>query len=275
MPEQAKQKLLNSNEFDNALDNAVEIKQQSVMKYKTSSKNLFLQFSELMTNNNDEIKEILGKKKNKRTEFDNNRIKEFNKELKAMFNQTVDLSIDEEKLAKKADGSVAEQKKSKAEKIVDKIVPVIKMLKYIGNNKLDNALEKAGIQIEFVKLEDENPQLQQENIKEAIASIFMEATKSKEDMLSKSIEIETEIYPTIPEDLQFDKDVRADGLKSSDFKKLVDVKTKLKIAKEKDPDKAKDTSDKIEQLAEDKQFEISRTELVRDKLLNIVEEAEA
>lgn len=274
MPEQAKQKLLNSNEFDKALDNAVEIKQQSVMKYKTSSKNLFLQFSELMTNNNDEIKEILGKKKSKWTEFDNNRIKEFSKELKAMFNQTIDLSIDEEKLAKKADGTVAE-KKSKAEKIVDKIVPVIKMLKYIGNNKLDNALEKAGIQIEFVKLEDENPQLQQENVKEAIASIFTEATKSKEDMLSKSIEIETEIYPTIPEDLQFDKDVRADGLKSSDFKKLVDVKTKLKIAKEKDPDKAKDTSDKIEQLAKDKQFEISRTELVRDKLLNIVEEAEA
>ena len=275
MPEQAKKKLLNSNEFDKALDNAVEIKQQSVMKYKTSSKNLFLQFSELMTNNNDEIKEILGKKKSKRTEFDNNKIKEFSKELKAMFNQTIDLSIDEEKLAKKADGTVAEQKKSKAEKIVDKIVPVIKMLKYIGNNKLENALENAGIQIEFVKLEDENPQLQQENVKEAIASIFKEAVKSKEDMLSKSIEIETEIYPTIPEDLQFDKDVRADGLKSSDFKKLVDVKTKFKIAKEKDPDKAKDASDKIEQLAEDKQFEISRTELVRDKLLNIVEEAEA
>ena len=117
--------------------------------------------------------------------------------------------------------------------------------------------------------------MQQENVKEAIASIFKEAAKNKEDMLSTSIEIEIEIYPTIPEDLQFDKDVRADGLKSSDFKKLVDVKTKLKIAKEKDPDKAKDASDKIEQLAEDKQFEISRTELVRNKLLNIVEEADA
>lgn len=275
MPEQAKQKLLNSNEFDKALDNAVEIKQQSVMKYRSASKNLFLQFYELMTNNNDEIKEILGKKKSKRTEADNNKLKEFSKELKAMFNQTVDLSIDEEKLAKKADGTATEQKKTKAEKIIDKIVPVIKMLKYIGNNKLENVFEKAGIQIEFVKLEDENPQLQQENVKEAIASIFKEAAKNKEDMLSKSIEIETEIYPTIPEDLQFDKDIRADGLKSSDFKKLVDVKTKLKIAKEKDPDKAKDTSDKIEQMAEDKQFEISRTELVRDKLLNIVEEAEA
>lgn len=274
MPEKAKQKLLNSNEFDKALDNAVEIKQQSVMKYRSASKDLFLQFSELMTNNNDEIKEILGKKKSKRTEADNNKLKEFSKELKAMFNQTVDLSIDEEKLSKKADGTTIEQKKTKAEKIVDKIVPVIKMLKYIGNNKLEKALEKAGIQIEFVKLEDENPQLQQENVKEAIASIFKEAAENKEDMLSKSIEIETEIYPTIPEDLQFDKDIRADGLKSSDFKKLVDVKTKLKIAKEKNPDKAKDTSDKIEQMAEDKQFEISRTELVRDKLLNIVEEAE-
>lgn len=275
MPEKAKQKLLNSNEFDKALDNAVKIKQQSVMKYKSASKDLFLQFSELMTNNNDEIKEILGKKKSKRTEFDTKKIKDFQKQLKSMFNQTIDLSIDEEKLAKNKDRVASEPKKSKVEKIVDKVVPVIKMLKYIGNNKLEEAFEKAGIKIEFVKIEDENIQLQQESIRESIAEIFTEAVYNKEDMLSKSIEIENEIYPTIPEDLQFDKDIRADGLKSSDFKKLVDVKTKLKIAKEKNPDKAKDTSDKIEQMAEDKQFEISRTELVRDKLLNIVEEAEA
>lgn len=275
MLEKAKQKLLNSNEFNKALDNAVEIKQQSVMKYKSASKELFLQFSELMTNNNDEIKEILGKKKSKRTEVDNNKLKEFSKELKAMFNQTIDLSIDEEKLAKNKDGVAIEPKKSKVEKIVDKIVPVIKMLKYIGNNKLEEAFEKAGIKIEFVKIEDKNTQLQQESIREAIVEIFKEAVYNKEDLLYKSIEIENEIYPTIPEDLQFDKDIRADGLKSSDFKKLVDIKTKLKIAKEKNPDKAKDTSDKIEQMAEDKQFEISRTELVRDKLLNIVEEAEA
>lgn len=275
MPEQAKQKLLNSNEFDKALDNAVKIKQQSVMKYKSASKDLFLQFSELMTNNNNEIKEILGKKKSKRTEVDIKKIKEFQKQLKAMFNQTIDLSINEEKLAKNKDGVAIEPKKSKVEKIVDKSVPVIKMLKYIGNNKLEEAFEKAGIKIEFVKIEDENTQLQQESIREAIVEIFKEAVYNKEDLLYKSIEIENEIYPTIPEDLQFDKDIRADGLKSSDFKKLVDVKTKLKIAKEKNPDKAKDTSDKIEQMAEDKQFEISRTELVRDKLLNIVEEAEA
>jgi hypothetical protein len=65
----------------------------------------------------------------------------------------------------------------------------------------------------------------------------------------------------------YDKETNNSGLKPGDFKKLVDLKAKQLAAK------SEEAKTKIEQklhdAAADKQFEIARAELVRDKIVGL------
>jgi len=62
----------------------------------------------------------------------------------------------------------------------------------------------------------------------------------------------------------YDKESNNTGLKPGDFRRLVDLKAKQLVAKSEEA-KAK-IDEKLQHAAADKQFEIARAELVRDKL---------
>ena len=254
------QQLINSTEFNDALNAGAELRNNISTTYKIANKSNYKRFEEVMYEANSTVKKILDTKKKNRTPADIEVLKEFKKTLSTLYKQTQDLCTPEK---------VEEGKKSKIEKIVDKIIPVIDMLRYIDNNTLEAEFNKRGLSlVSTKKLEDKYPALNNDDKREVLKDIFNVATSLKTKVIKDNDEINVNIFTSkVPIDLQYDKDTNNSGLKPSDFRKLVDVKAKLLAAK---TDEAKEkVDDKIEKLASDKQFEVARAELVRDKLTSM------
>ena len=118
------------------------------------------------------------------------------------------------------------------------------------------------------KLEEDIPSLKQDSKKVAITAMLKSAVAVKQKAVDSNERINNDIYQSkVPIDLQFDRQNNNTGLKQGDWRKLVDFKAKLLKAKS---EEAKESIDgKIENTAADKQYEIARAELVRDKLTKL------
>ena len=118
------------------------------------------------------------------------------------------------------------------------------------------------------KFEDMHETFKDDNVKRNVIDIFDRASKLKQKSKDNNTTISEEIYNTkVPSELVYDKDTNNDGLKPGDFKKLVDLKAKQLTAKS-DEDKEK-LEQKLQDAAADKQFEMARAELMRNKLSDI------
>lgn len=254
-----KKELIESKEFDDALVEGANFKKEMLASYKTQNKITYGDFHEAMLNVNEEVMHILDIKKKNRTPEQVKKLNDFNNNVKAMYWQVQNLSLKED---------LAEGKKSKLDKIVDKIVPVIKILRYINDSRLDDAFKKNGIELITSKLEDDMPMLKQDAKRTAISSILKSAVALKQKAEDNNEHINVDIFQhKVPVELQYDKKSNNVGLKSGDWRKLVDFKTKLIQAKSKEAKEKVD--EKLEKAATDKQFEASRAELVRDKLTTL------
>jgi len=252
--------LMSSEEFNNALLEGVEYKKNILTSYKSQNKTNQERFEEVMHSVDTDIQHIEDKKKKNRTEDDQKKLKDFKKYVSTIYKQTQDMCIVE----KLEDGQ-----KSKVQKIVEKVVPVIYMLKYIGNDALEQEFKKNGIDLTFKQtLEDKYPMLQEPAKKVVMQDIFTNATAIKQKMIDDNDKIVTDVFQTkVPADLQYDKKANNTGLKQNDFVKLVDLKTKMVMATS---DEAKEKVEElVENLAGEKQFEAARAELVRDKLAKL------
>ena len=249
-----KKKLLKTEAFEKALLEGAEYKKGIMTTYKQQNKACFERFSSVMIEAAPEVKQLLEKRKKDRTDDDNERINAFKTEVRQMYVQAQDLLADEK---------VEEGKKSKVEKIVEKLVPVIMLLRIIKCRKLDDALAKAGFHLDGQSLSDRYPGLAAKE--SVLEDVFVEAKAVKDKVNNDNREIEDRIFTVnVPADLQYDKDTNNAGLKPGDFKKLVDAKAKLLMAlTEEAKEKA---TEKIEHIASEKQFEAARAELVRDSL---------
>lgn len=254
------QELINSSEFEDALIAGAECKKDMVTSYKHQNKANFNSFYEIMLSVNDDIQKILDTKKKHRTDDDNRRLNEFKQNVRAMYSQAQALTIKED---------VEDGKKTKVEKIVDKIIPVIDILRYIGYNELENEFKKRGIILtSTLKLEDKYPGLNSDDKRKVISDIFTAATNIRQKTIDDNNYINEDLFNSkVPTELQYDKGTNNTGLKMGDWRKLVDAKAKLIMASTKE---AKDkVEEKIEHIASEKQFEMARAELVRDKLMTI------
>lgn len=251
--------LIKSEEFEDALLEGAEYKKEIVTTYKTKNKDVFKRFQEVMYECNPTIKELLAKRRKNRTDADNNALKEYKAYVSTLYRQTQDLISGNES---------DDDQKTKAEKIISKIIPVINMLKYIDCNILEKEFEKHGVTLTLTSIETTVTGLNDQNKKTLIKDIFNEAKTIREKVISDNEYIEQSIFTDkVPQQLQYDKNDNNAGLKPSDFKKLVDIKAKLLIA---DTEEAKEkVEEKIEHIATEKQFEAARAELVRDSLENM------
>jgi len=254
-----KKELIDSQEFENALVEGAECKKDMVTSYKQQNKTNFNSFYEVMLESNEEIQRILDTKKKNRTDSDKQLVEDFKKNVKSMYSQVQALTVDER---------LEEGKKTKIEKIVDKIVPVLSILRYVGNTKLDKELAKHGVSISVSKLEDTMPALNDDNKRKALTGILNSATSIRQKVIDDNNYINEDLFAKkVPVDLQYDKGNNNVGLKTGDWRKLVDAKAKLIMA---NTAEAKEKAEeKIEHIASEKQFEIARAELVRDKLAKI------
>lgn len=255
-----KQELINSTEFENALIEGAEYKKDMMTSYKTQNKTNFSRFYDVMLEASPDIQKILDTKKKNRSEADNDRLKKFKSEVSSMYNQVQSLTIDEH---------LDEGKKTKIEKIVDKIIPVIDILRYLEINDLEKEFERRGLKLVSTKnLEDRYPGLNDDAKRTVLKDVFTSATSIRQKILDDNNYINDDLYTSkVPVELQYDKKTNNAGLKYGDWRKLVDAKAKLIMA---NTNEAKEKAEeKIEHIATEKQFEVARAELVRDKLLKI------
>lgn len=260
MAEKTKQDLLKSDAFEAALSEGAEYKKGILTTYKQQNKSNYKRFQEVMYEADPEIKKILETKKKNRSEADIEKLKAFKSTVASLYRQTTDLIIPE----KLDDGQ-----KSKVEKIVEKVVPVIEMLRFIDQDLIGKEFAKHGILITSSQtIPAAYPGLDSDDKKAVIKQIFEEAKNIKMKVNADNEQISDMIFSTkVPAELQYDKNTNNAGLKPGDFQKLVDVKTKLLMAQ---TDEAKSKIDeKIEHIATEKQFEAARAELVRDSLTNM------
>lgn len=255
-----KKQLLSSKEFEEALAEGADAKRELVTTCKQANKSAFQQFSEIMLQANPSVKQILGKRRKNRTDSEVEEVKAFKQRVR-------DLYYHGQKLI--APEAVEDGKKSRIEKIVEKIVPVIDILRYIGEDALENELKKHGLSVDGrPKLEDQFIVLGKPEIQDIIKQIFIDAKSVKKRVDEGNDAISKQIYEQkVPIELQYDKKTNNTGLKPGDFRKLVDMKLKLDLAKSKEAKEKVD--EKIQDQAEEKQFEIARAELVRDGLTKL------
>ena len=252
-----KKQLLQSKEFETALIEGAEAKKEVATTCKNANKAAFEQFNEIMFTANKSVQQILGKRRKDRTDVEVEEVKRFKQTVRQMYFQAQHLLAEE---------VLEEGQKSKIDKIVDKLIPILYILRYIEANALEDALAKYGIKLDGMqKLDVLYPDLAEQTKRDAVKTIFSDAKSIKDKINKENESIGTSIYmQKVPVDLQYDKSANNTGLKPGDFRKLVDMKFKLDMAKSKEQ---KDKVDeKIQDQAAEKQFEIARAELVRDGL---------
>lgn len=251
-----REELIKGELMEKALVEAAEIKKTILTTYKEQDKSNFDQFYETCLHASVEINEILGKRKKDQTDEEKQKVKDFRKNVSKSYKAVCDLLTPED---------LEEGRPTKFEKIVDKLALVIDYLRYVGSKDLDMELEKRGLKVESVKLEDRSDVWADDRVKENIKSIFAEGRKVRENVAADTQVITEEILlRAVPQELVYEKDSNPVGLKKGDWSKLVDFKTKLLMAKE-DEQKEK-IEDQASDLAAEKQFDQERARLMQVKL---------
>ena len=196
MSENQKTELIMSEDFENALITAAEVKNNSLSLAKTRNKQNYTQFYELMLASRTDIQSILDTKKSHRSDNDNDKIKEFKKNTSSTYKQVCDLLTPE---------NLEDGQLSKIQKMVQKITTVLKMLNYLGDSRIDDEFNKNGIKLHYEHMED-SEMFSNEHIKEQVYSIFDNGKNIRIDIDKHNEEIKTEIYEnSVPIDLQYDK----------------------------------------------------------------------
>lgn len=249
-----KSALIKSKEFEAALDEGAEYKKNIVTTYKQQNKDNYSQFYEIMLSNRDDIQKILDTKRSKRTDEDKEILKQFKRDITQTYNQVREFLTPEK---------VEDGKQTKLEKLASKLAAAFDMLEYIDKNVLNKQLALHGLKI--VSVNNLPEKMDNDKTRSSINSVFECAVSLRQKVENDNNHINDNIFTSkVPLELQYDKDTNNTGLKAGDFRKLVDMKTKLLLASTAEAKEKVD--EKIEQAAADKQFEVARAELVRDKL---------
>lgn len=264
MKNTTKKDLLESKEFEDALLEGAEYKKDIMTSWKTANKATYERFYETMLNARTDIKEILDKRRKLRTDSEKEAVRKFKSDTAKQYRTVCDFLVPEQ---------VEDGQMTKIDKLVDKIASSIHILRYLaglpGVNVLEDAFTKRHISLAVgLGIEDVYENLKNDDVRKNMIDIFNQAVKLRENVKNANEVIGVNIYTEkVPAELQYDKDNNNAGLKPSDFRKLVDLKAKLNMANTADA-KAK-VDEKLEKAATDKQFEIARAELMRDKITNM------
>lgn len=261
------QKLIRSEEFDQALLKGSDIKSEISGTMKQRSKNNYERFYEVMLLCNPEIQSICDKRKKDRTDEESNRLKKFIKETKTQYKLARDMMFLSEDDKLNDDGTTNTVPK-KLMQLVDKISLVHALLKYVGYDVLDKELLKRGIMVASESFENKSEAFENEQIKNDITETLTESCKIQGDIESAERSIREDVFPNmVPVDLQFDKNTNPGGIRDSDFKKLVEVKFKLVKSEQADVEAQEKASEKAFDEAEKKTFEIQRNKTMRAGLI--------
>lgn len=110
--------------------------------------------------------------------------------------------------------------------IVAKVVDTVKILSYIGRDDLVQRFAMSGINISFKPLEDEIPDLNNEDERTLMKDIFSRADECQGKICEASDKIKIDIFNEIDPQFRYSKEdpVNKSGIKPAQFQKLVKTK---------------------------------------------------
>lgn len=254
-----------SEEFNNALNSAVEHLRPINNEIKSKMKDAYHLFYDIMVRTNPDIEKILNKKSKDRTGVENKQLADFKKEMSFVYRQMNSIMFeasDEDELDTK--------KETKISKMVSKVAKIIPLMAYIGRDDIQEEFMKYGIQLKFILLEDKSEAFQNPNIKRAITDVFSDSQSIMKEKEEKMNDIKHEVFESeVPFNLQYDSNNNRAGLKVNDFIKL--AKMAIRYRDDKDLDKVEQaTTNEVENNT----FDINRLETIRAKILEMSTEAQ-
>lgn len=104
--------------------------------------------------------------------------------------------------------------------IVDKIVSVAQMLKYIGRTDLEDRLAQAGITLSIKTLEQVNPKFDNDVARAKFKQLWADADEIQGEICTNADKIKIDCFESVDESVRYSKENRG-GLKKGDFCKLV------------------------------------------------------
>ena len=204
---------INSSEFTELIDKAAPYRVKIDTDYRREMKEVKDMFLTQMFKSDPKLQLIVAKKKKDRSEdeieYYNTAIKSFNRKFNAV-----------KKIIHPNKGDASEA----AQKLVDRIVEVAEMLKYIGRDYITDAFKNVGIKIDIPDLEDKNQYFAKNGTKDVVADIFDQADEVQGCICQASDEIKINIFNELPDNIKFDAKQNRRGIKPGGFQKLVKSK---------------------------------------------------
>lgn len=261
--------LICSEDFENALNEGVSKYNEIGGSLKSRNKDNYAFFYDIMLKSRTDVQSALDKKKRNRTAEENELVKRFVADVKSQYKfvkEMIFLCSDEEA---DADG-LPNRLPKKLTQLVDKIAAVASMLAYIGHGEFEEELGKRGITLKYRSLEETSEVFENEDVKADVKSVFETSCRIQKEVDDTKTEISEVIFEnSVCQELRYDRDLNPYGIKASDFAKLVSVKAKIDKAKtDENREKAEETANAT---AEEKTFDITRSEILRAKYLEMSE----
>lgn len=237
--------IVDSEEFTNLINEAAPLKVRIRTDLSDKMKENCRDFLDEMAKSSPNISGIMSKKKKNRTDEEDEVLKSWSKGQKKKFKAVTKM------LAPK---SGTDPLKS----IVEKLVGITQMARYIGNTELETRLGNLGITLDVKDLEEENPYFKDEEVREVLKDIFSQSKETQDSINSANDEIKGRIYDELDDSVKFSKD-NPSGIKSSQFSNLVNTKAKSMLVSDEEYTKYK------EKLLQKETADIESRTLVMEK----------
>lgn len=261
--------LICSEDFENALSEGVSKYNEIDGSLKNRNKDNYALFYDIMLKSRTDVQSALDKKKRNRTAEENELVKKFTVDTKMRYKFVKDMIFlgEDEELDENGQPN---RLPKKLVQLADRLGAVVATLAYIGHGELEEELAKRGISLSYKTLEETSEVFENEDVKANVKSVFDTVCGIQKDIDATKTEISEVIFEnSVCQELRYDKDLNPSGIKPSDFAKLVSVKAKIEKAKtDENREKAEETANAT---AEEKTFDITRSEILRAKYLEMSE----
>lgn len=179
------------------------------------------------------------------------------KEIKKVFSNMIDTLYKDEK--------ANPNERTFIEKLIVKLMWLIKVSRYLGYSEVDNALIKFGLEVKTESL-DKMSDFFNENIKDTLQAFVEDGLKIKKHEAEEDTKI-SNTFEQLPSNLKFDSKSNPSGLKLSKFETL----TNFEAIKSINLEKAKNKLEKLEDTIDNKTMSDMLLKTVASKIVRVEE----
>lgn len=210
--------MLQSEDFQQLIDEAAPYRVKIMTEYSVDMANLRDEFAQMMIDLDANLKRISDVKAKDRTDDDQATYKMARKKFKQQFTSVKRIIHPNDKKNGEPQDPIG--------LIIDKVANIGQMLQYIGRSELVDRFKEAGIEIKFKPIEEDIPAMAEQTTRDLIKGVFDDADKLQGKICQAADEIKINIYNKIDDSIRYSpKDPEnKSGIKPAQFQKLVKTK---------------------------------------------------